>query len=83
MMHGKAIWSSDKRIAAVFNNLRNNIRTETGYRGISSGYSLRSFRLIIRVDGSLVWDTAQVICLATAVVISTLRVRDLEEKVMG
>ena len=49
---------------------------------LPSGHSLWSFRLIIRADGSLVWDTAQVICLAKTVAISTLRVRDSEEKVM-
>ena len=30
--NGKVFWTSGKRIAAVFNCLRNNIRRETGYR---------------------------------------------------
>ena len=51
--------------------------------GLSSGQSLRSFRLAIRADGPLEWDTAEVKCLAKAVAISTLRVRDLDENVMG
>ena len=50
---------------------------------LSRGHSLRSFRLTIRVDGSLVWETAEVNCSAKAVAISRLRVRVLEEKVMG
>ena len=46
-------------------------------------HSLRSFRLTIRVDGSLVWGTIEVNCLAKAVAISRLRVRVLDEEVMG
>ena len=49
----------------------------------SSKHSLWSFRLTIRVDRSLAWETAEVNCLSKAVATSTLRVRDLEEKVMG
>ena len=50
---------------------------------LSSGHSLRSSRLIIRVDGSLVWGTIEVNCLAKTAAISRLRVRVLDEKVMG
>ena len=39
--------------------------------------------MTIRADGSLVWETAEVNCLAKAVAIDALRVRDLEEEVMG
>ena len=51
----------------------------------SSRHSLWSFRLTIRADGSLEWGIGEVNCLAEAVVISPLRVRDLEleVKVMG
>ena len=49
---------------------------------LSSGRSLWSFFLLtIRVDGSLVWETEEVNCIAKT--ISTLRVRYLEEKVTG
>ena len=51
--------------------------------GQSSGHSLRSSRLTIRVDGSLVWGTIEVNFLAKVVAISRLRVRVLDEKVMG
>ena len=52
---------------------------------LSSGHSLRNFRLTIRADGSLVWETAEVNCSAksVAIYIHTLRVRDLEEKMMS
>ena len=50
---------------------------------LASGHSLRSSSLTIRVDESLVWGTIGVNCLAKAVAISRLRVRVLEEKVMG
>ena len=45
--------------------------------------ALRSLRLTILTDGSLEWGTEEVNCSAKAVAISLLRVRDLEEKVMG
>ena len=32
MMSGKVIWTSGKRIAAVFNSLQNNIRRKVGYQ---------------------------------------------------
>ena len=32
MMNSEVIWTSVKRIAAVFNNLGNDIRREVGYR---------------------------------------------------
>ena len=44
---------------------------------------LLSMCLIIRAVGSMAWETAEVNCSAKAVAISTLRVRDLEEKMMG
>ena len=50
---------------------------------LSSRQSLRSFHLTIRVDGSLVWDRAEVNCLGKAVAIYRLRMRVLEEKLMG
>ena len=33
-MYGEVIWYSGKRIAAVFNSLRNNIKREAGYQSI-------------------------------------------------
>ena len=50
---------------------------------LSSGHSLWSFRLRIRADGSLVWETTEVNRLTKAVAISKLRLRDLEENVIG
>ena len=50
---------------------------------LSSEHSLWSFSLAIRVDMSLEWGDVEVNCLANAVTISPLRVRDLEKKVMG
>ena len=50
---------------------------------LSSGQSLRTFRLTIRLDGSHDWGTGEVNYLAKAVVISSFQARDLEEKVMG
>ena len=41
---------------------------------LSSGHSLWSFNLTIWVDGSLVWETAEVNCLAKSIAISPLRV---------
>ena len=49
---------------------------------LSSGHSLRSFHLTIRVDESLVWETAEVNCLAEVVAISKLQMRGSEEKLM-
>ena len=46
---------------------------------LTSGHSLSSFRLAIQADGR--WNGVN--CLAKAVVISSLRVRNLEGKVMG
>ena len=66
----------------VFNSLRK-ISGQKRDTDLSSGHSLWNFRLIIRADGSLVWETAKVNCLAKYVAISTLRVRDLEEKCDG
>ena len=83
VMNGDVIWTSGKRIAAVFYSLRNNIRRESVHPELSGGHSLWSFRLTIRVDGSLTWETAEVNCLAKAVDTFTLRVWNLEEKVMG
>ena len=34
VMNGKVIWTSDKRIAVLFNNLRNNNKREAGYQTI-------------------------------------------------
>ena len=34
MMNGKVIWTSDKRIASVFNSLQNNFRRAAGYQMI-------------------------------------------------
>ena len=50
---------------------------------LSNGHSLWSLRLTIRADRSPVWETAEVNYLANAVAISTLQMRDLEEKMMG
>ena len=50
---------------------------------LSSGHFLRRSRLTIQVDGSLVWGTIEVNYSAEAVAISRLRVRVLDEKVMG
>ena len=82
MINDDVIWTTVKRIAAAFNSVRNNIRREAGYR-IFKWTLLRSFRLKILADRSLVFGTAKVNCLAKAIAIYTLRVRDLEKKVMG
>ena len=74
-MNGKVIWTNGKRIAAVFDSLRNNIRTEAGYLTIKCHKQLPP-------DNPLVWETAEVNCLAKAIAISRLGVRDLKEKVM-
>ena len=79
MVNGEVIWTSSKKIATIYNSLRNNIRREVGYRIIK----LTLFPLDIAADGSLVWETEEVNCLAKAVAISMLRMRDLEGKVMG
>ena len=83
MMNGRIIWTNGKRIAAVFIECETISGREKLDTELSSGHSLGSFRLTIRADESLVWDTAKVNCSAKAVAISTLRMRDLEEKVMG
>ena len=50
---------------------------------LSSEHFLWNFHLTIRVGRMPVWETSEMNCLAKAVVISTLRVRDLEERVIG
>ena len=48
---------------------------------LSTGHSLRSFRLTIRAGVSLEWWTGEMNCLSKAVVTSPLWVRDLEGNV--
>ena len=59
------------------------ISGEKRYTELSSGYSFWSFRPTIRANRWLEWATVKVNCLAKDVVISPLRVRDLEEQEMG
>ena len=73
-MNGKVIWTSGRKIPAVFDSLRNNIRREEGY-GITKWTLLEE----LPPDGLLVWRQRR--CLAKAAAVSTLRVRDLEERV--
>ena len=81
-MDFEVICISGKRMATVLKSLLINIRRKAGY-GINNWTLLMELTLTIRTDGSLVWETAEVNCLAKAVTISMLRVRDFEEKVMG
>ena len=67
-----------KRIAAVFNSLRNNIRREAGYRIIKWAHLME-----LQPDNSARMGDSADKLLEKVVAISTLRVRDLEEKVMG
>ena len=78
-MNGEVIWTSGKRIAAVLIPCET-ISVKKRDTELSSGHFLWSFGLTIRVDGSLLWKTAEVNCLAKDVVISTLRVRNLEKR---
>ena len=61
------------------------ISGEKRYTELLSEYSLWSFRLTNRADAGHVtrMTDSEVNCLAKAVAISPLRVRDLEGKVMG
>ena len=81
-MYGEVIWSNGKRITAVLNSLRNNIKGEVGYQIIK-----RTLLEEPPLDnpGGRVADMGigKMNCLAKSVVISMLRVRDLEEKMMG
>ena len=47
---------------------------------LSSRHSLRSFRFTIRAAGSLVMGRGEMKCIAKAVAISPLRVKDMEER---
>ena len=82
-MYGKVIWSSGKRIASVFNNWKHNIRREAGYRIIKRTL-LKEVLLdnpVGRVAG--IGDMGGELFSKSSVAISPLRVRDLEENVMG
>ena len=80
-MYGEVIWSSGKRIATVFNSLRNNIRREAGYQIIMRTL-LKEPQLDNPGDESLVWEIAELNYLSKTVAISPSRVRDVEEKIM-
>ena len=83
MMYGEAIRSISKRIAAVLNSLRNNISGEVGHR-IIKWTLIEEPRLIDNPGGRVAgMRTGEINCLAKAVAIFFLRVRDLDEKVMG
>ena len=73
-MYGEAIWTSGKRLAAVFNSLQT-MSGEERDTELSNGHSLRSFHLTIRAVGGEL--TGEVKCLAKSVAISPLQARDL------
>ena len=62
---------------------RKKISGEERDTDLSSEHSLWSFCLTNRVDGLLDLGRGEVNCLTKAAAISPLRVRDLEDKVMG
>ena len=81
-MYGEAIWSCGKRIAAVFNSLRNNIRKEVEYQIIK--WTLLKELPLHNPGGRVTgMEDRELIYLAKPFVISPLRMRDLDEKEMG
>ena len=81
MINDEVIWTSGKKIAAVLNTLRNNIRREAGYQIIMRTL-LKEPQLDNPGDESLVWEIAELNYLSKTVAISPSRVRDVEEKIM-
>ena len=56
----------------LFRTTRETISGEKGDTELSSGHSLKNLRLTIQADGSLVWETGELNCLAKASAISVM-----------